>query len=151
MPPLCVRAARADDVPAILEFQVRLASESEGLELERAAVARGVQAVFDDPAKGAYWVAEEEGRVLGALLTIPEWSDWRNATVLWIHSLYVVPEARRRGVFKALYLALKGQVERSPGLAGLRLFVDRRNRAAQRAYEALGMSQDHYCLYEWLK
>jgi ribosomal protein S18 acetylase RimI-like enzyme len=94
---------------------------------------------------------EEKGEVRGVLLAIPEWSDWRNGTVLWIHSLYVVPEARGQGVFKKLYLNLKEQVEKSPELVGLRLYVDKKNKSAQKIYEKLGMSRDHYELYEWLK
>ncbi|HUT37169.1 MAG TPA: GNAT family N-acetyltransferase [Planctomycetota bacterium] len=151
MESVCVRRARREDASTLVEFQLRLARESEGLELDRATVARGVEAVFADAAKGCYWVAEEAGRVVGSLLTIPEWSDWRNATVLWLHSVYIVPEARRRGIFRRLYLTLKAMVESSAEFAGLRLCVDRRNRAAQQVYEALGMSREHYHLYEWLK
>jgi GNAT superfamily N-acetyltransferase len=146
-----VRQACPADAGTIAEFQIRMADESEGLKLDRAKVARGVQAVFDDPAKGRYFVAEQDGRLLGVLLTIPEWSDWRNATVLWIHSLYVVPDARRRGIFTRLYRHLRSLVAQSDGLAGLRLYVDRRNQAAHQAYEALGMTCEHYLLYEWLK
>ncbi|MBM4033247.1 MAG: GNAT family N-acetyltransferase [Planctomycetes bacterium] len=145
-----VRRARAEDAATIAEFQMRLARESEGLELDAATVARGVEAVFADPHKGCYWVAEEGGRLVGCLLTMPEWSDWRAATVIWLHSVYVVPEARRRGVFRCLYLALKELVESSADFAGLRLCVDKRNRTAQAVYEALGMSREHYHLYEWL-
>ncbi|MFP4055457.1 MAG: N-acetyltransferase family protein [Candidatus Brocadiia bacterium] len=148
---LRVRAAGPAEADTIAELQLRLCRESEGVELDPATVRQGVRAALDDPAKGRYWVAEEGGRIVGCLLAVPEWSDWRNATVLWIHSLYVVPEARRRGAFKALYAHLKRQVERSPQLAGLRLYVDKRNRQAQKAYEALGMSREHYHLYEWLK
>ena len=151
MSTISVRQARRGDAATIVEFQTLMARESEGMELDRPTVTRGVEAVFDDPAKGQYWVAEADGRIVGSLLTIPEWSDWRNATVLWIHSLYVVPEARGQGVFKRLYLSLKGQVERSPALAGLRLYVDKANQLAQKAYEALGMTREHYDLYEWLK
>ena len=85
------------------------------------------------------------------LMTVPEWSDWRNGTVLWVHSVYVVPEARRQGVFTAMYGHLRSAVERSDDLVGLRLYVDRANEPAQRVYEAMGMSRDHYHLYEWLK
>jgi ribosomal protein S18 acetylase RimI-like enzyme len=96
-------------------------------------------------------VAEEKDEILGVLLAIPEWSDWRNGTVLWIHSLYVIPEARRHGVFKKMYLNLKTQVEQSLELVGLRLYVDRQNKSAQKIYDKLGMNKEHYELYEWLK
>jgi len=146
-----IRKAKSSDSERIVELQLKMAQETEELELNKNVVAKGVRAVFRDPAHGTYWVAEEKGRILGMLLSIPEWSDWRNGTVLWIHSLYVIGEARRRGVFRKLYLNLKKQVKQSPGLIGLRLYVDKRNRSAQKVYEKLGMSRDHYELYEWLK
>ena len=146
-----IRKAKSSDSERIVELQLKMAQETEGLDLNRDVVSKGVCGVFQEPARGTYWVAEEKGEILGVLLAIPEWSDWRNGTVLWIHSLYVVPEARGRGVFKKLYLNLKKQVEQSPELAGLRLYVDRQNKSAQKIYEKLGMSRDHYELYEWLK
>jgi len=146
-----IREGRLSDLERIVELQLRMAQETEGLRLDRDVVSRGVQGVFQEPARGTYWVAEEKGEILGMLLAIPEWSDWRNGTVLWIHSLYIIDQARRRGVFKKLYLNLKRQVEQSPELMGLRLYVDKTNKPAQEVYERLGMNKHHYELYEWLK
>lgn len=148
---IAVRPARRDDRGLIVGFQILMARETEGLELDPATVERGVAAVFADPSKGEYRVAESAGRVIASLLITPEWSDWRAATVWWIQSVYVVPEARGQGVYRALYEDLKRRVESDPGLAGLRLYVDRRNAAARRVYEKLGMSPEHYELFEWLK
>jgi len=146
-----IRKAKSGDLERIVELQLQMAQETEGLRLNKKIVARGVRAVFRKPVYGTYWVAEEKGRILGVLLAIPEWSDWRNGTVLWIHSLYVIPQARRNGVFKKLYLNLKTRVRQSPKLVGLRLYVDKQNKSAQKIYEKLGMSKDHYEMYEWLK
>lgn len=147
---LSIRPGRAADAPTIVRFQLTMARESEDLELDPAIVEAGVAAVFENPRRGAYWVAEHDGALVGCLLTVPEWSDWRNGEVLWIHSVYVAPEARGQGVYRALYEHLVARVERSPDLRGLRLYVDKRNVGAQRAYEALGMTREHYHLYEWL-
>lgn len=146
-----IRKGTLSDSECIVELQLRMAWETERLELDRKVVLQGVCGVFEEPARGTYWIAEQEGKISGMLLAIPEWSDWRNATVLWIHSLYVIPEARGRGVFQKLYLNLKKQVKQSPELAGIRLYVDKRNKSAQDVYEKLGMSKEHYDLYEWLK
>ena len=148
---LHIRAAERSDAAAIAAFQLRMARETEGLELDRATLDRGVEAVFADPGKGAYWIAERGGRVVGSLLTTFEWSDWRDGVVLWIQSVYVVPEERGRGVYRALYERVKRQVEESPRWKGIRLYVDKRNAAAQRVYERLGMSREHYELFEWMK
>jgi len=146
-----IRKGKLSDSEHIVDLQLRMAQETEGLELDKEVVRRGVHGVFQEPARGTYWVAEEKDKVLGMLLATPEWSDWRNATVLWIHSLYVIPEARGQGVFKKLYLNLEKQVQQSPELAGLRLYVDKQNKPAQEVYEKLGMNKHHYELYEWLK
>lgn len=149
--PVEIRAARPGDAATIVGFQLRMARETEDLGLDPDTVTRGVEAVLADPGKGAYWIAESAGRIMGCLLTTFEWSDWRNGTILWIQSVYVLPESRGRGVYRALYEHLKGRVEADPGLKGLRLYVDRRNTAAQRVYERLGMTSEHYLTYEWLK
>jgi ribosomal protein S18 acetylase RimI-like enzyme len=146
-----IRKAKSDDLECIVEMQLQLARQTEALELDREVVRQGMQGVFDNPARGTYWLAVDAGRILGVLLAIPEWSDWRNATILWIHSLYIMPEARRQGVFKKLYMNLKEQVEHSPELAGIRLYVDKTNQSAQKIYEKLGMTKEHYDMYEWLK
>ncbi len=128
-----------------------MARETEDLELDRDTVNRGVEAVFADPTKGSYWIAERTGRIVGCLLTTYEWSDWRNGTVLWIQSLYVPPEERGRGVYRALYEHLKRRVELDPSLKGIRLYVDRRNALAQQVYARLGMTREHYDLFEWMR
>lgn len=145
-----VRRGRREDAPDIVEFQIRLACETERFALDRPTVEKGVQAVFDAPHKGAYWIAEVDGEIAGCLLTVPEWSDWRNGTVVWIHSVYVVPKARRRGVFRAMYETLKTAVEQSVDLRGLRLYVERENERAQKTYHALGMDGNHYKMFEWM-
>jgi GNAT superfamily N-acetyltransferase len=146
-----IREGRPVDASTIVDFQIRMARETEDLGLDPATVRRGVAAVLDDPRRGRYWVVEEGGELLASTLITTEWSDWRNGDVWWIQSLYVVPEARRRGIFRAIYAHLKQQVEESPDLKGLRLYVEKDNDRARRAYEAMGMSADHYVLYEWLK
>ncbi len=146
-----IRKGKLSDSERIVELQLQMARETEGLELDKTVISSGVRGVFQEPARGTYWVAEEKGGILGVLLATPEWSDWRNGTVLWIHSLYVIPRARRHSVFKKLYLNLKKQVAQSAELAGIRLYVDKQNKSAQKVYEKLGMNKHHYELYEWLK
>ena len=148
---LNVRSANPSEVSLIVDFQLRMAEESEGARLDRATLTRGVSAVLDGKAQASYWMADDGSRVVGMLMTVPEWSDWRNGTVVWIHSVYVVPEARRQGVFRSMYEHLHTMVRESNDLVGLRLYVDRTNERAQHVYEAMGMTREHYHLYEWLK
>ena len=149
--PLRVRDAHPADAPLLARWARTMAHETEGLELDLPTVTAGVEAVFADPRKAAYWVAERDGRIAGCLMTTFEWSDWRNGVILWIQSVYVIPEERGRGIYRVLYEHLRRRVEGDPGLKGIRLYVDKRNAAAQAVYEKLGMSREHYDTFEWLK
>lgn len=148
---ITIRQGRLSDADLIADFQIALALESEKLRLDRATVKKGVRAVFKDKCKGQYYIAQLDGEAAGVLLTIPEWSDWRNSTVIWIHSLYVKPDARVKGVFKKMFEFLKKKTKSSQQFFGLRLYVDKNNRSAQAVYKKIGMTKDHYLLYQWMK
>ena len=94
----------------IINFQLLLAKESEDLNLDEKVLAKGVAAVFNDHSKGSYYVAKYHGETIGCLLLLKEWSDWRNSSVLWIHSVYVRKEFRKQGVFRKMYLEVKDKV-----------------------------------------
>lgn len=145
-----VRPAVIEDQALIVDYQMRMASETEDMNLDETILSEGVRAALLDPTKGKYYIAEMHHEPIGCLFTVREWSDWRNGEVVWIHSLYVVSEVRRKGVFKQLYLHLKHMVENDTYLKGLRLYVHRDNLIAQSAYTALGMDGDHYRLFEWM-
>jgi GNAT superfamily N-acetyltransferase len=151
MSDILFREAAQDDVPAIIEFQLAMARETEELELDRATLTKGVHALFADPKLGRYYVAEDDGRVVGSLMITYEWSDWRNGMVWWIQSVYVVPDYRRRGVYAGLYAYVKKIVEPDPAIRGIRLYVDNRNATAQQVYARLGMEGEHYRVFEWMK
>ena len=139
------------DIEVLAQLQVQMAWETEEFKLDPPTVTLGVQAVIDDPAKGKYWIAEMDGKVAGCLLTVPEWSDWRNGTILWIHSVYVLPSYRGKGLYKALYEHVKELVKTDgKTYKGIRLYVDKRNTAAQEVYNKLGMNGEHYQLFEWM-
>ena len=148
---MLIRKAKTEDLNSITDFQIAMAKETENIELDCKTVKKGVGAVMADPKKGQYYVAENQGKIVGSLLTTFEWSDWRNGTVLWIQSVYVKPKFRRKGVYSNLYSFVKSEVLDNPMLKGIRLYADKSNIAAHKTYEKLGMSPDHYTTFEWLK
>lgn len=148
---VCIRKAKASDIEKIIGFQLTTALETEGLQLEKTVVTNGVKAVFKDPTKGQYYIAEKSGKPVGCLLVVPEWSDWRNGTVLWIHSVYIDSNERRQGILRMLYEHLRNLVKESPHLMGIRTLVDKRNQRGIRVAQALGLRGDHYETFEWLK
>ena len=148
---MIIRQAKETDSASIVEFQLAMAWETEQLQLNEPTVVKGVAAVFAERAKGTYYVAETEGKVVGSLLTTFEWSDWRNGTVLWIQSVYVRPEYRKRSIFSKLYKHIQENVALNNDLRGIRLYADKTNTSAHGVYEHLGMTAEHYQMYEWMK
>jgi ribosomal protein S18 acetylase RimI-like enzyme len=142
-----IRAARPEDAEVIADFNARMARETEGHAPDATTLAAGVRAALADPSKARYFVAEIDGRVAAQLMITLEWSDWRNGDIWWIQSVYVDPQFRRRGAFRALYRHV-AQLARERGAVGLRLYVEKENAAAQRTYAELGMQMTHYLVME---
>lgn len=148
---MIVREATKNDIQQIVEFQLKMAHETENIKLHKPTVIKGVSAILNDSSKGQYYVAEINETVVGSLLTTFEWSDWRNGTILWIQSVYVLQELRRKGVYRNMYAHIKHLVLENSNLNGIRLYADKSNLPAHKTYEKLGMSADHYITFEWLK
>jgi ribosomal protein S18 acetylase RimI-like enzyme len=144
-----VRKAVAADAPSLVDFNQKMALETEGKHLATEVLTRGVTAVFSDPNKGFYVVAEDGGSIVGGLMVTLEWSDWRNAWFWWIQSVYIVPEQRGKGIYRALYDFVKKAAgnNREP-VCGFRLYVEHENTNAQKVYEKLGMENTIYFMYE---
>lgn len=145
-----IRQAIPSDVITIVDFQQRMAMETENLSLNKDVLEKGVMHFFNFPGQGFYLIAELEGEALGCMLVQYEWSDWRNGKVLWLHSVYVKPEFRKKGAFALLYEHVSQMVSNNPELKGIRLYVDKTNMGAAKVYERMGMSNAHYELFEWL-
>ncbi len=142
-----LRQATAADLDALVQGNIAMALETEDIVLDPARIEPGVRAVLRGRQPGRYYVWVEDSRIAAQLMITFEWSDWRNATIWWIQSVYVPPQARRSGSFRNLYEAVR-QEARAAGAAGLRLYVDSRNTRAQEVYRALGMNGDHYQVFE---
>ncbi|GJM25245.1 MAG: hypothetical protein DHS20C16_16600 [Phycisphaerae bacterium] len=145
---LVVRSAEASDLGVLVEGNRMMAVESEGKQLDLAVLTRGVQRALDDPQRGRYLVAESDNRVIGQLMVTSEWSDWRDGWFWWIQSVYVAKDFRRKGIYRRLYAHLREEAQRTSGVCGLRLYVEKENEPAIATYESLGMVDAGYRLYE---
>lgn len=146
-----IRPALRKDISKIIDFQQKLAFETENERLNLSNLTAGVTAVFDDPSKGCYYVAQTNDVVVACLITTFEWSDWSNTKVMWIASLYVEKIWRGKGIFKQFYTYLKNLVKNSNDYKGIRLYVNKTNQNAESIYKRIGMDSGHYNLYEWMK
>ena len=116
--------------------------------MNRKVVDRGVRALLKDKTKGIYLVAEQDDEVIGQLMITYEWSDWRNGNIWWIQSVYVASDFRQQGVFRALFRHVEKLGRSRRDVCGLRLYAERNNRRAHRAYERLGMRHTPYEIFE---
>lgn len=71
-----IREARPDDIDTIVDFNIRIARETEDKVLDRATVAKGVEILLREPVRGRFWIAEAENRPVGQIMVTFEWSDW---------------------------------------------------------------------------
>lgn len=143
-----IRTAAANDLDIIVSHNLAMARETEGRRLDPQTVRAGVQRALRDSMRGVYYLAERDGKIVGQLLITREWSDWRAGWFWWVQSVYVAPDARRQGVYRALYEHVLAAARAQPDVCGLRLYVERQNSRAQQAYERLGMKRSAYQIYE---
>lgn len=143
-----IRRASLTHLETIICFNAAMAQETEGKALDVDLLRSGVESVLNGNDLGFYLVAEHGGRPVGQLLITYEWSDWRNAFFWWIQSVYVSPEYRRMGVYKALHAHAAVEARSQGNVCGLRLYVDKDNNIAQGVYASLSMRQARYDMYE---
>jgi ribosomal protein S18 acetylase RimI-like enzyme len=160
-----VRPGLVRDCERIAQFNEQTAWVTEARRLDPATARAGALRVLTDPSKGFYLVAETcdpeedarglaapdagEAQMVGSCMVTLEWSDWSNRDIWWLQSVYVVPEYRSRGVFRALYNAVRERCIADPMAAPkVRLYVEKENLAAQAVYSKVGMSEARYLFFE---
>lgn len=144
---LTITRGKASDIEAIVRFQADMAMESEGTMLDMDRLTLGVTSAINDEQKGTYLVASVNDTPIGSLMVTREWSDWNNMWYWWIQSVYVMPEYRNQGVYRAMYATLKDMAKEN-GVSQVRLYADRTNHSAQQVYRRLGMTESHYLMFE---
>lgn len=148
MSAITIRRATVADAEFLVRGNAAMALETEHLSLDLDRLRDGVHALFDDASRGVYYVAERDGRRVGQMMITYEWSDWRNGVFWWIQSVWVEPDQRGHGVFKALYAHVESQAQSDQGVCGLRLYVENNNERAQGTYERVGMKRTVYQMFE---
>jgi len=102
-------------------------------------IARGIELALAPQSPAWLWLAERAGRAVGIFLANQIVSVEQGGTVLWIEELYVVPEARRTGVARALLERICDEARRR-GVRGVDLEVVPTQAAAFALYRALGFT-----------
>ena len=143
-----IRTTTLADAATISEFNRQMAMETENKRLAEEVVASGVKRLMERPEYGFYLVATNDDEVVGSCMITMEWTDWRDGLLWWIQSVYVKPDFRKQGVYTAMYRKIRELAALESDVHGFRLYVEKDNRVAQKAYEKLGMKVTDYLFYE---
>ena len=137
-----------EDINSLVNFNIKMAKETENKILNNKIVTKGVSEVLTDTTLGYYVIAKNKNTILGSLMITYEWSDWRNGMFWWIQSVYVEKEYRQQGVYKKMYSYIKDKALKDNSCTGIRLYVEQENKIAQSVYTKLEMKETHYKLFE---
>ncbi len=146
-----IRKANLSDLDSIVKFNMNLAEETESKILDVDIVKQGVIKVLKGEVQGKYFVCEIDEIIVGQMMILYEWSDWRNGEFIWIQSVYVDKNYRNLGVFKKLFNHIKEYCDNGKNFVGLRLYVEKNNNRAKSVYSSLGMYENDYDMYEYVK
>jgi ribosomal protein S18 acetylase RimI-like enzyme len=111
----------------------RLPADAEG-------VTRGIDCALAPHSPAWLWLAERAGQPVGVLLANQIASVEKGGLALWVEELYVLPEARRSGIARALLDRLIEQARRQ-GVRAIELEVVPTQAAAFALYRGLGFEQ----------
>jgi ribosomal protein S18 acetylase RimI-like enzyme len=146
MSPHTIRPATRADIETLIAFTLAEARDAEGIELDRAAVTRGVTAALDDPRLARYWAAEtSNGEVVASTSIVTEWSNFRGGNYWWVQSLYIVPAHRGQGLVERLLDHLATEAAASSALE-LRLYAHAQNERALKVYRRADFTDAPYVI-----
>ncbi|MGE0461879.1 MAG: N-acetyltransferase family protein [Vicinamibacterales bacterium] len=141
-----IRRAVLEDIEALVTLTLEEARDAEGLQLDAAAVRRGVEGAFQEPPRAAYWVAESaDGHIVASTSIVTEWSNFHGGEYWWVQSLYITPTHRGHGLVERLLDRLWTEAL-AAGALDLRLYAHRGNARALRAYERCGFTTAPYVI-----
>ena len=133
------------DAQLLTNFQYDMCLETENKHLDKSEVKIAIERLIKTPKLGCYFVAYDDNdadkKMIGSTMITFEMSPVFGGLIHWIQSVYVVPEARKKGVFRSLYNTVVEAAKANPEVKCVRLYVEKENLSAQSVYEKLGMSK----------
>ena len=125
---------RAEDLLSMM--RALYAEDEAATPTDQSRFAANIEFLVSHPSRGRIVLFHAEGSLCGYALVVPYWSNEFGGTLLFIDEMFVVPEARNRGIGRSFFRDLD---ETRPFEAvALALEVSPGNHRARRLYESLG-------------
>ncbi|HEX3845808.1 MAG TPA: GNAT family N-acetyltransferase [Steroidobacteraceae bacterium] len=140
---MVIRPASAADLPAVAGLVERYWEFESIPGFDRAKVERLLGGLLAEPSRGACWVADRDGRVLGYLLAVFMFSLEHGGLMAEIDEVFVSPAARSAGLGAALLSAAERELA-ARGLERLQLQLGPENSHARRFYERHAFESRRY-------
>lgn len=134
--PNLLTLALPTDLDALVPM-IRAYKDFEGFERDDAERVEALRTLLADPSRGAIWWICADGQRVGYVAVCFGFSLEFGGRDAFVDELYVVPEARGRGVGRAA-LAAAMRAAAAQGVRALHLEVGRTNARARALYESLG-------------
>lgn len=103
-----------------------------------AEIRASVERILTDP-QSEFLIASDDERPAGVCQLRYRWSVWTSSEDCWLEDLFVVPDARRAGLGRALVDAALSSA-RARGCVRIELDVDQDNKPAMGLYQRCGFS-----------
>jgi len=132
-----IRAARLDDIPALVELLRVLFSIEADFDFDEEKQTRGLELMLESFDERCVFVAEIENQVIGMCSVQTLISTAQGAPKGWIEDVCVDDAFRGRGIGKMLLKAVDGWCL-ARGIRRLNILCDTQNAPAQKFYERLG-------------
>jgi ribosomal protein S18 acetylase RimI-like enzyme len=136
-PEIAVRAARADDVSALVLLMEEFYAES-GYPLDAQWAASAFSALLSRPDWGRTWIAHSGGRAVGHVVQSVRYTMEHGGLSAYVDDLFVKPAFRRMGVARALLDRLFDD-SRARGCRSVQVEAGKANTAALALYAKFGL------------
>lgn len=134
------RIAELRDIDACVSLLHQLFSQEHEFVPDSSKQSAGLEMIIGNPSRGAVFVCEADGRIVGMVSLLTLVSTALGQTVAMLEDMVVEPEVRCQGIGAQLLEYACGWA-RDNGYGRITLLTDGDNEAAHRFYEANGFSR----------
>lgn len=135
---VAIAQAGRGDLDEVLRL-VDLQFDEHAIETDRDRLRTAVAAVLDDDGLGVFLLARESGDAVGLAYMSFVWALEHCGHAAWLEELYVVPEARGRGIGDQLLQTILS-CARDRGCAAVDLEVEHSQKRAENLYRRAGFT-----------